>query len=239
MQIRFEFQCSYQDMVAYEVIGHANIFSVETYRNTPHGLEYMCSTFNHCGDPTSFQRNILSRQGGAVVHSHKDHQARWTPEFYAEFVLRLRAKYVAAKKRWAETCERRGWGEEELRQFEEMRAVPKAMYWSQEASTYLAEPWWTPNHACDYCINISKMTGVLNCPIHVAVTAPAAVAAQLSIGAPQPNQPDQPMPKGGCRGSSSLSNTELPAVLEKLARVPAGTMHQLCSLKAVKVCTRS
>ena len=27
------FQCSCQDMVAYEVIGHADIFSVETYRN--------------------------------------------------------------------------------------------------------------------------------------------------------------------------------------------------------------
>jgi len=34
-------------------------------------------------------------------------------------------------------------------------------------------------------------------------------------------------------------NTETPAVLEKLARVPAGTMRQLRSLKAVKACTRS
>jgi hypothetical protein len=43
------------------------------------------------------------------------------------------------------------------------------MYWSQEESTYLVEPWWTPNHACDYCVNISKMTGVLNCPIHAEI----------------------------------------------------------------------
>jgi hypothetical protein len=32
--------------------------------------------------------------------------------------------------------------------------------------------------------------------------------------------------------------TENPAVLEKLARVPSGTMRRLNSLKAVKVCTR-
>ena len=102
MQTRFEFRCSYQDMVAYDVIGHADVFSVESYRNTTHGLEYMRSTFNHCGDPTSFERNILSRQGGAVVHSRSDHQARWTPKFYAEFALWLYAKYADAKKKWAE-----------------------------------------------------------------------------------------------------------------------------------------
>ena len=169
MQIRFEFQCSYQDMVAYEVIGHADIFSVETYRNTPHGLEYMRSTFNHCGDPTSFERNILARQGGAVVHTRNSSPSRWTPEFYLEFVIWLRAKYVEGKKRWAETCARRGWGEAELAQFEEMRAVPKAMYWSPEASSFLVEPWWTENHTCDYCQNIAKMTGVLNCPIHAEI----------------------------------------------------------------------
>jgi hypothetical protein len=185
MQTHFEFRCSYQDMVAYDVIGHADVFSVESYRNTTHGLEYMRSTFNHCGDPTSFERNILSRQGGAVVHSRSDHQARWTPEFYAEFALWLYAKYADAKKKWAEMCERRGWGEEELKQFDDMRPVPKAMYWSQEASTYLVEPWWAENHACDYCLNIAKMTGVLNCPIHAeictgtvgAATAPGVLAS--------------------------------------------------------------
>jgi hypothetical protein len=166
MQTRFEFQCSYQDLMAYEVIGHADIFSVETYRRDERGLEYMRSTFNHCGDPTSFERNILSRQGGAVIRSHKNYQAHWTPEFYAEFVLWLHAKYVEAKKKWATTCEHYGWGEAELKQFEDMRPIPKAMYWSQEASTFLVEPWWTENHACDYCQNIAKMTGVLNCPIH-------------------------------------------------------------------------
>jgi hypothetical protein len=74
-------------------------------------------------------------------------------------------------------CERRGWGAEELAQYEPMRPVPKAMYWSQEASTYLVEPWWTANHACDYCVNISKMTGVLNCPIHGEVSKPIDLAA--------------------------------------------------------------
>ena len=169
MQTRFEFRCSYQDMVAYDVIGQADVFSVESYQNTTHGLEYMRSTFNHCGDPTSFERNILSRQGGAVVHTRTDAPARWTPEFYTEFVLWLHAKYINGKQKWAEMCERRGWGAEELAQYESMRPIPKAMYWSQEESTYLVEPWWTPNHACDYCVNISKMTGVLNCPIHAEI----------------------------------------------------------------------
>ena len=177
MEIRFQFRCSYQDMIEYDVFGHADISNVESYHNTQHGLDYMRSIFNDCGDPTSFDRNILSRQGGAVVHTRNSSPDRWTPEFYTAFVLWLHAKYVDGKKRWAETCARRGWGEAELAQYEEMRPVPKAMYWSQEASTYLIEPWWTPNHACDYCINISKTTGVLNCPIHMEVSAPAALAA--------------------------------------------------------------
>ena len=126
----------------------------------------MRSTFNHCDNPTSFERNILARQGGAVVHARTDAPARWTPEFYIEFVLWLHVKYVAGKKKSAEMCERRGWGSEELAQYEPMRPVPKAMYWSQEVATYLVEPWWTRNHACDYCVNISKVTGLLNCPIH-------------------------------------------------------------------------
>ena len=34
---------------------------------------------------------------------------------------------------------RRGWGEEELRQFEDMLPIPKAMHWSQEASSFLVD----------------------------------------------------------------------------------------------------
>jgi hypothetical protein len=34
-----------------------------------------------------------------------------------------------------------------LAQFDPMRPVPRAMYWSQESSRYLVEPWWTPEAA--------------------------------------------------------------------------------------------
>jgi hypothetical protein len=78
MQIRFEFSVSYQDLMAYNVQGDADIYGIEAYGNTPHGIEYMRETFNHCGDPTSFDRNILSRQGGAVVHSCTKSPSRWT-----------------------------------------------------------------------------------------------------------------------------------------------------------------
>ena len=64
MQIRFEFQCSYQDMVAYEVIGHADIFSVETYPNTPHGLETCAqhstiAAIPHRSNATSYRARAL------------------------------------------------------------------------------------------------------------------------------------------------------------------------------------
>ena len=65
--------------------------------------------------------------------------------------------------------ELRGSGEEELRRFEDMLTIPEAIFWSQEASSFLVEPWRTENHACDYCQNIAKMTGVLNCPVHAEI----------------------------------------------------------------------
>jgi hypothetical protein len=161
MQTRFEFQCSYQDLMAYKVIGHADISSIETYYRDERGLEYIRSTFNHCCDPTSFERNVLSRQGGAVVHTRNSMLSRSTPEFYAEFVASLYAKYEAGRVAWAATCKRRGWGESELKAYEEMRPVPKAMYFDHDvAKAYVVEPWWTPNMA---------MTGILNCPIHAEI----------------------------------------------------------------------
>jgi hypothetical protein len=147
MQIRFEFSASYHDLMAYSVHGDADLYGVEAYANTPHGIEYMRETFNHCGDPTSFDRNILSRQGGAVVHSRTKSPSRWTPQLYATFVDWLYTKHAASRLKWVETCKRNGWGDEELAQFDPMRPVPRAMYWSQESSRYLVEPWWTPEAA--------------------------------------------------------------------------------------------
>jgi hypothetical protein len=60
----------------------------------------------------------------------------------------------------------------------------------------------------------------------------------LSIGAPQSSQQINPCPKEVTAGVRLYPNTEHSAVLEKLARVPSGTMRRLNNLKAVKVCTR-
>jgi hypothetical protein len=53
-----------------------------------------------------------------------------------------------------------------------------------------------------------------------------------------PTSQIKPCPKEATVGIRLYPNTENPAVLAKLARVPSGTMRRLNNLKAVKVCTR-
>ena len=66
---RIEFHLSYQDQVCYDVYGHDTVRQIETYNANPYTLNYMRESFNHNGDATAFERNILSRQGGAVIRA--------------------------------------------------------------------------------------------------------------------------------------------------------------------------
>ena len=141
---RIEFHLSYQDQTCYNVCGHNTVRQIETYSAPQHTLEHMRSTFNHGGDATAFERNILSRQGGAViraVHGGPDNSFpyRWTPEVYALFVgerYRMRADYLAhhakmVKKHGAE------WGEPEP-----MPAIPRPMYFDRNSKRFQVEPWF-------------------------------------------------------------------------------------------------
>jgi hypothetical protein len=140
---RIEFHLSYQDQVCFDVFGHDTIRQIETYSAPQHTLDYMRSTFNHNGDNTAFERNILSRQGGAVicsVHGDRDrYPYRWTPEAYALFVgerYRMHADYMVkhakkAKKYGAD------WPDAEP-----MRPIPRPIYFDRDSNRYEVEPWF-------------------------------------------------------------------------------------------------
>jgi len=137
-----EFNVSYQDKTEYAVIGHPKALTVTVYSANDHMIEYMRSTFNHNGDPTSFQRNVLSSLGGAAVKisGAKWGDSRWTPDLYAEFIEYMHASYAKRKQQWEEMCKRRGL---ESEPFVEMEPLPKPIYWDEEAKHYADEPWFT------------------------------------------------------------------------------------------------
>ena len=143
---RIEFHLSYQDQTCYDVYGHDTIRQIEAYSAPQHTLDYMRESFNHNGDATAFERNILSRQGGAVIRAvhglSEPFPYRWTPEAYALFVgelYRMRADYMADYARKVEKYGLADWGEPEL-----MRPVPRPIYFdrSMEQNRFQVEPWF-------------------------------------------------------------------------------------------------
>jgi hypothetical protein len=141
---RIAFHLSYQDQTCYDVFGHETVRQIETYSADPYTLNYIHSSFNHNGDSTAFERNILSRQGGAVIHSvHDNRQSypyRWTPEVYALFVgehYRMHADYLEHHAR-------------KVKQYgadygdpAPMRPLPLPMYFDMDSKRYQVEPWFT------------------------------------------------------------------------------------------------
>jgi hypothetical protein len=143
---RIEFHLSYQDQVCYDVYGHDTVRQIETYNANPYTLNYMRESFNHNGDATAFERNILSRQGGAVIRAvhglSEPFPYRWSMGTYALFVgelYRMRADYMADYARKVEKYGLADWGEPEL-----MRPVPRPIYFdrSMEQNRFQVEPWF-------------------------------------------------------------------------------------------------
>ncbi len=137
---------SYQDAHSYDVWGHDYASKIEAYRADPRTLEYMRSTFNHCGDPTSFDRNITDRQGGAVVRvvhqSSMRYPYRWTLELYALFIgelYRMRAEYLIA-----DAARRAKYGEDWPAEPQPMPPIPRPIYFdhSEGVNRFVVEPWF-------------------------------------------------------------------------------------------------
>lgn len=141
MRIRFECKGSYQDTMGYTIYGVSERASIDVFQGNSHQLEYMERTHNHCGDVTSFERNVLSRQGGAVLRIDGT-QAHWTPDLYRTFVEWLTQRYADGLAQWTAKCERNGWGAEDLAAYGPMAAIPRPMYFDHEAKRYQVEDWF-------------------------------------------------------------------------------------------------
>ena len=143
---RIQFHLSYQDQVCYDVFGHDTVKQIEAYSAPQHTLDYMRTTFNHNGDATAFERNILSRQGGAVIRAvhglSEPFPYRWSMGAYALFVgelYRMRADYMADYALKVKKYGLADWGDPEP-----MRPVPNPIYFdrSMELNRFQVEPWF-------------------------------------------------------------------------------------------------
>lgn len=147
--MRLDFYCSYQDLCEYRVFNQPGVERIEVYRSHPFTNEYMEKTFNHCGDPTAFERNVLSRQDGAVIryaYVPGQHSPRWTPELYRAFADALKANREAEEKKWAAICERNGY-DPNVERLDPPKPIPAPKYWDEEAKRYQTEPWYTEQTA--------------------------------------------------------------------------------------------
>ena len=142
---RIEFHLSYQDQTCYDVYGHDTVRQIEAYDAEPYMLNHIHSTFNHNGDSTAFERNILSRQGGAVIRAvHGGHDNsfpyHWTPEVYALFVGERYHMHADYLEHHARKVKQYGadYGEPAP-----MRPLPLPMYFDMDSKRYQVEPWFT------------------------------------------------------------------------------------------------
>ena len=150
MQTSFHSKLTYQDLHEYDVWGAPEFIRIEVYR-TPHPstLQYMRETFNHCGDPTAFDRMVLARQnaptGGAVVRTRdeslrdKTRRDRWTPELYRAFCEHLEAKHAEYIAHHQKQVEKYG---ADYPALEPMKPHPAPLYWDHDAGRYQVEAFY-------------------------------------------------------------------------------------------------
>lgn len=144
MNPRFEFKCSYLDQCEMAVYGHPTVRTVESYSAAQHTLDYYRTIFNHNDDPTSFERNVLRRQGGVCVNGAADgtpHPYRWPQDLYLAFVAH----------RYAKRAEHEEWDRKKQEQYgadwtpiDPMPAVPCPIYFDHDTThQWETEPWFT------------------------------------------------------------------------------------------------
>jgi hypothetical protein len=120
MRREFHFKSSYLDESQFDVSGDSAVKCISTHTANAHVIDYYRSVYNHLGDPTSFDRNVVARQGGATVNNG---QTRWTVEFFAfvEYAAKALARYNEVVDPWEPLPELR------------------PMYYDREAHTYKVE----------------------------------------------------------------------------------------------------
>lgn len=148
--MNFRWKLSYQNEQEYEVFGHPTVTRIEAYSDaTAFGLlDYQKKTCNYTSE--EFERIMVARQNGVIIR-HVDAPyttteaywaaRRWTPELYNAFVKHLtdaHAEYLAEHERRRIA---RGWTLEEY-PIQEMRPIPRPIYYDADTKGYLTEPWF-------------------------------------------------------------------------------------------------
>lgn len=141
MPLTFAWKWSYQNRIGYRLYGATSGGEIEVHRELGWLQEHVYREFNHNGDPTSFQRNVLDPIGGAVIHLN-DAGARsynrWPQVVYVEFVEHLKQQYA---KEMASIARSRA--ENPDMTFEERPLViPRPIYWDSTSNRFENEPFY-------------------------------------------------------------------------------------------------
>lgn len=108
----------------------SNIWEATLHHQNDTTIEYYRRIFNHCGDPESFERNVISAIGGVSLRGKIE---RWTPELWMDFLASL-------DREWESYLD---WHKRQkfLSQAIEREAYPRPIYFDHQQSTWLTEPW--------------------------------------------------------------------------------------------------
>jgi len=142
MTTTFKWFCSYFDTVEYKVFGSTPVRSLEIHHGSEDCLNYMKSIHNYNGDPTSFDREVVSAQGGASIHYSEGQGLpyHWTPELYDAFVSYLRARHEDSQRQTGDMYDRYG-VPQEARHFETL-FIPRPIFFNFDTRLYETEPWF-------------------------------------------------------------------------------------------------
>jgi hypothetical protein len=143
MRVTFKWFCSYMGDVEYQVMGDTPVRSIEVHQASNHTLEYARTIHNYNGDPTSFERNVLSAQGGVSIHCTEDREypKRWQPELYDAFVAHLHAMHEQAAvqmedmyTRWQVPADQRA--------VMAPAFIPRPIFFNMQTQRYETESWF-------------------------------------------------------------------------------------------------
>lgn len=143
MSVTFSWKLSYLGCVEYEVYGETPVRSIEVHNASASTIEYSRTIFNHGDDPTSFERNVLSAQGGVSINysEERGYPKHWEPWFYDAFVEHLKAKHAESVASLAAMYDKWNVPENER----DVRAdlfIPRPIYFDHITQRFETEPWF-------------------------------------------------------------------------------------------------
>lgn len=160
MEYRFHWSVGYFGCCDYDVYGPTEIRSITVHNASESSLEYQRGIHNYncsapwqdgkhangpcaqCQDPSSFERNVVSAQGGVSVCYSEQRQGPYhmDPAIYDAFVQHLREKHEESRVAMEAMYDR--WNVPRAERDVTNLFIPRPIYFDYVTRRFETEPWY-------------------------------------------------------------------------------------------------